>query len=489
MLLLACLPLPVIGLTENFVPVMGDYVFYTFVISAVVFSAAILTAMSAYRWLVYAAFAALMVLNSAATGGIISYIIGPTDFNLFVVPYLIFSGLTVYGFWMAGWLLDEQHALARCRNWFYGLAVVAAIGPLTSYFWLMRIPLNLMWIPQQILYIVMIVGQILPPLTWQAMGRAQRRLVLAFPLVIALFILGSAGVSQIFLDLSQEELNTLARISIALFVSFAMVLVLWQAFATTRAKQEIERQALETAKSEAELQLALVESEKQYERARAVAAQQRSQLAKVSHDLKQPISALRMAVGGMEVDAEKAGTLNRAIDYVDQLAETFMTPSQADSHGASTDEEALGSGEGSCEEVSTHLFAESLEHMFADEARHAGVDLKFQCHNATLSVVPLVTMRIFMNCVANALAHANASRILVAFRRRQERVEFAVYDNGDGMDAQAIQQALEKGGKGPNSGGDGLGLSIVQDLCKSQGFDFQLRSQPGQGTVVAVALS
>ncbi len=485
-LLLAGQPAPVLALTENFVPGMGDYIFFTFVISAVLFSSAILVAIGAYRWLVYAIFAAFMILNTAASGGVISYIVGATDFNLFVVPYLVFSGLTVYGLWMAGWLLEDRHVLARFRTWFYALAMAAAIGPLTSYFWLRRIPLNLMWLPEQILYIVMIVGQILPPLTWRVLGQVQRRLVLAFPVVIALFILGSAGVSQVFLDLSQEELNTLSRISIALFVSFAMVLVLWQAFATSKAKQEMEHRALETAKSEAELQLALVESEKQYERARSIAAQQRSQLAKVSHDLKQPISALRMAVGGIDVEGDKAGTLNRAIDYVDQLAQTFVSSNQFDSDGTPVHVEALGSGGGGVEKVSTALFAESLEQMFADEALHAGVAFKVLCQEATVSVVPLVTMRIFMNIVSNALTHANANRVLVTFRRRGERVEFTVFDNGQGMDEQAIERVMQKGEKGQFSTGDGLGLSIVQDLCESQGYSLRLRSHPGQGTSVSV---
>ncbi len=485
--LLACLPLPVMAMTENFVPDMGDYVFFTFVISTVLFSTAILIAMGTYRWLVYAGFAALMIVSTAARGGVISYIVGPTDFNLFVVPYLVHGALTAYGFWIAGWLLEAQHPLARFRRWLYALAALAALGPLTSYFWLMKIPLNLMWIPQHILYVVMILAQMLPPLTWQGVDRTQRRLVLAFPVVIALFVIMSAGVTETVLNLSQEGFNILSRFNIALFLGFSLGLILWHAFATTRAREEIERRALEAAKNEAELKLQLVESEKQYEHARAIAAQQRSQLAKVSHDLKQPISALRMAVGGMQEDDDKTDTLNRAIDYVDQLAQSFNTTSEPAAGGAD-DEEALGSGDGGREEVSTRLFAESLEQMFADEAKSAGVDLNFRCQDALLSVVPLAAMRIFTNVVANALAHANAKRILVAFRRRGGGVHFTVYDNGDGMDAAAAQRALAQGGKGASSSGEGLGLSIVQDLCASQGFGFELRSQPGVGTVVAVAL-
>ena len=465
---------------------MGDYVFYTFVICAVLFSAAVLTAMGAHRWLVYAGFAAIMILNSAASGGVISYIVGPTDFNLFVVTYLVFGALTVYGFWMAGWLLDDRHRLARLRRWFDVLSFLAAIGPITSFLWLRRIPLNLMWIPEQVLYVLMILSQIVPPLTWQALGRVQRRLVLTFPVVIALFIIGSAGASEVFVDLSREAYNFLSRISVSLFLSFAMVLVLWQAFVTVREKQEIETQALEAAKKEAELQLELVESERQYNQARAVASQQRSQLAKVSHDLKQPISALRMAVGGMSVDGDKTDTLNRAIDYVDQLAQSFVAPETDDGHEVAEDDEALGSGEGDAEVVSTEMFAQTLEQMFADEAESAGVRLSVRSQSASISAVPLVLMRIFMNLLANALAHAGAERVLVVFRRRAERVVFAVYDDGTGMDKDEIVRALEKGGKRPGSMGDGLGLSIVQDLCRAHGFGFSLRSQPRRGTMVRV---
>ena len=484
LLLLVLFPPPVLALTENFVPEMGDYVFFTFVICAVLFSALTLTAMGAFRWLVYAGFGALMILNSAAMGGVISYLVGPTDFNLFVVPYLRFGAVTTYGFWVAGWLLDEHHRLARFRRWFYVLSMLAAIGPLTSYLWLRRIPLNLMWIPEQVLYVVMILGQILPPLTWQSMGRTQRRLVLAFPVVIALFILFSAGAGELFLDLSREGYNVLSRISVSLFLSFAMVLVLWQAFAAVRARQMIERQALEAARKEAELKLALVESERQYDHARSLASQQRSQLAKVSHDLKQPISALRMAVGGMSVEEDKSHTLNRAIDYVDQLAQSFVQ-SAASSHVE--EDESLGSGVGDAEAVSTDLFAQSLEQMFSDEARGASIQLKVRSQPGTITAVPLVLMRIFMNLVANALAHAEASRVLVVFRRRSDHVLFAVYDNGVGMDQAGVARALAKGGKRDGSAGDGLGLSIVQDLCEAHGFEFALRSEPGRGTVVTVA--
>ena len=263
-----------------------------------------------------------------------------------------------------------------------------------------------------------------------------------------------------------------------------LTLILWQAVATTKAKQENERRALQAAKSEAELRLALVESEKQYEQARSIAVQQRTQLARVSHDLKQPISALRMAVGEMAVGNENTGRLQRAIDYVDELAQTFKQPDEQ----IAPDGEAIGSGAGGREVVTTLLFAENLQQMFADEARSAGVRLRFCVHSASVRVVPLATLRIFTNLLANALQHAQATQILATFRRRPECLEFALFDNGVGMSPQEKARALIKGGKGMNSAGDGLGLSIVQDLCAAQGFSVEFHTVANKGTVVRVKL-
>ena len=485
--LVAWSAVPVYALTENFVPGMADYVFYTFIISVIAFSVAVLLAIGPYRWLVYSLFAALLALSNTANGGVISYLLGPTDFNLFVVPYLIFGALTSYGLWMVGWLLDADHALSRYKNLFYALAVIAAIGPLTSYFWLMKIRLDYMWIPQHILYGVMILGQILPPLTWHKLTTAQRRITRFFPPVIALFAFLFFG-GQYFFNLSPDELNLFSRVNIAIFSSFMLMLVLWQAFATSKEKEHVERQILESAKEQAELKVALLESEQQYAKAREVAAQQNTQLAKVSHDLKQPIAALRMAVNSMEPLEDRAGALNRAIDYVDQLAQSFNGNALDDAQLGEEDAEALGSGDGAKEIVSSELFAESLIQMFADEAHQQGVDLRVAHQFAQIDAAPLATMRIFTNVVSNALAHANATRILVTFRKRTGRLVFESRDNGAGMSKEVLAHALEKGGKGEHSNGDGLGLSIVQDLSTSQGFAFAIESTPNQGTKITIDL-
>eukprot|EP00752_Nemacystus_decipiens_P018155 g16287.t1 len=471
---------------------MADYIFYTFIVSAVVFSTAIILVYRAYRWLAYVVFAVLLVLSNAATGGVIAYLVGATDFVMFVIPYLLFGGLTAYGFWMSGWLIDEHHAWVRLRYVLYGLAALAALGPLTSYFWLMRIPLNLMWLVLQALFPVMLISQILPPLTWPSKDRTLYYLARVFPAVVVMLMLGSSTVSQFMPDLSQDDKNLLSRITLAAFVLFSLALVLWQAFVNARDKEQAERRALEAARSEAEMKLALNHAEQEYAKARDVALAHRNQLAQVSHDLKQPLSALRVAVAGLErTPGGDSGVLARAVDYVDQLAQSYtaqLTDQGAGQDGSQTDPEAREASHG-LEVVDTTTFADLLRQMFTGEAASRGIGLTVRARSGRLQVVPLVAMRIMSNLVSNAIAHAQAKRILIAFRKRAERWVFEVYDDGIGMDTSTLAQALEPGGKSGASDGDGLGLSIVQDLCASHGYGFEIDSHPGRGTMVRIGLA
>ena len=97
-------------------------------------------------------------------------------------------------------------------------------------------------------------------------------------------------------------------------------------------------------------------------------------------------------------------------------------------------------------------------------------------------------MRIMANLIANALAHAAPSRLLVGFMPRGERVLFRVHDDGVGMDPDTLARVMQSGFKGTDSDGEGLGLGIVNALCQAQDLSFELRSVPGRGTSAFVSL-
>lgn len=467
--------------TENYVPTPVDYVFYTFALSGAVFSAAVITAYREYRWLLYVLFSVLLLANSASFDGVLAYFFGQDDFVLWVVPYLLTSTTAAYGFFMVALNLERPHPFTRFKRMFIVLGGISALFPLSSFIWLGKLSLALMWLPVNTLFFTMVLAQVLPPLTWQSSDRLLNLLTRAFPVVVGLFAVIAYAIHFISSGFSQTDLNSLNRILLLLFAFFSITIVIWQAFASHRSKDLAERNALKAARSAAEMQLALMKAEKEYEEAKTVASRHRSQLAFVSHDLKQPISALRVAIEQLQRVEKKPGAdhLTRAVDYIESLSRSYISE---DLNEEGT-EQHVGK-----EAVSAAVFARTLKQMFADEAVRRGIRLDVRYADYPLVVEPLSTMRIMTNLIGNALAHAEPTRLLIGFRLRGKKVVFQVHDNGRGMDKKSLSNALLPGVKGADSEGHGLGLKIVQELCVTQDMPFTMHSTLGKGTSAYVEL-
>lgn len=91
--------------------------------------------------------------------------------------------------------------------------------------------------------------------------------------------------------------------------------------------------------------------------------------------------------------------------------------------------------------------------------------------------------RVFQNLYRNAL-EAEATVLIVGFERRSDKIEVTVSDNGTGMDAETMTNALKGGFSTKN--GTGLGLSICRHLLGAHGSSLAIESEPGKGTTVRV---
>ena len=101
---------------------------------------------------------------------------------------------------------------------------------------------------------------------------------------------------------------------------------------------------------------------------------------------------------------------------------------------------------------------------------------------------PLALTRALSNAVANVLAHAGATKVLIGSRRAGDRVSIEVLDNGRGMETAELERATELRERGKDSQGSGLGLAIVAALAQEHNWDLQLDSNPGRGTALRLAL-
>jgi signal transduction histidine kinase len=83
------------------------------------------------------------------------------------------------------------------------------------------------------------------------------------------------------------------------------------------------------------------------------------------------------------------------------------------------------------------------------------------------------------NLLRNALTFTDSGEVRISLESGAVLVE----DSGQGLQTSEIPQLFRPYVRGGNSKGAGLGLSLVQRLCKRQGWEVTLADRPGGGTI------
>jgi two-component system sensor histidine kinase KdpD len=103
---------------------------------------------------------------------------------------------------------------------------------------------------------------------------------------------------------------------------------------------------------------------------------------------------------------------------------------------------------------------------------------------------------VLMNLIDNALKHAaDATRIELAARRLDDRIEVAVTDDGSGISAADLPHLFDKfyraGRTDAGRAGAGLGLSICEGLVEAMGGEIAVTSptEIGRGARFAVTFA
>jgi len=416
--------LPAAALTEKTALTPSDTAFYTFGLTTTARSLALVIAYRAYRWVSYAMFTLLILATVASMDGTLYAILGGGDYLLWVVPFLTYCAISACGFWVAATNIDAGHHLSRVRPGLLLAALASTILALSSVVWLGHFPLSLMWAPANILFLGMLFSQCLPPLTWSGLEPRLTRVTRIFPVLLAFYYISILFITFTREGLEQATLNILNRIGFVLYASFAMTVVIGRAFSSAKRQEDSEREALLLARREAELQASLLEAERNYQRIRSVAR--------------------------TFIDLDSSGNV---VTQKSSLAAR--------------------------ENLATSVFAQSLRQMFKDDATASAKVLRIHNGACTVSVNPLLTMRIMNNLVGNAIAHPRASRIVSGFRPRAGQVVFQVHHNGADTSPQASERL---------KGSAGHEIALVETLCQQQGLVFEHRSQAGQGSSATLYL-
>ncbi len=185
-------------------------------------------------------------------------------------------------------------------------------------------------------------------------------------------------------------------------------------------------------------------------------------LSGVSHDLRTPLTRLKLGLSMMEDDPE-VEAMKRDVDDMERMLDTFLDFARIDANDA-------------LEEVDA---GELARRAVADAARSGG-DAHFAgaAGSGLVFLRPLAVRRALDNLIGNALRYGTRAEVSVSVMERH--VRFTVEDDGPGIPAEDREIALKPFARldvarNQNRGtGVGLGLAIAADVARQHGGTLRL---------------
>ena len=220
-------------------------------------------------------------------------------------------------------------------------------------------------------------------------------------------------------------------------------------------------------------------------------------LATASHDLRQPIHAMSLFVPALKALATQptvsprvvgniAERLQAALDTMAQLLNRLLDMSRLDA----------GALQPSPQPVNLHALLHKVSDEVAQQALTKGLKLRVHDHAAlVVQTDPAILHTILSNLASNAVRYTERGGVLLAARRRGDRVRLEVWDSGIGISTEDLPRITDEffqaqGGQrdASQSRGFGLGLAIVKRSAELLGSPLRVRSRPGRGSVFAIEL-
>lgn len=257
--------------------------------------------------------------------------------------------------------------------------------------------------------------------------------------------------------------------------------------------------------AEAKRSRELLVAERNYTHARDLASLRQRQLATASHDLKQPITSLRLSFDHLadHMEPPVRQRLAEAFDYMEALSNSYLAETAPRNDGTETAESSDPTGEedqaqkdiaitraepAETESYELSLVLDTVQQMFGEEAISKGLKLRRVTSTRKTAVPPMVLMRIASNLVSNAVKYTEKGKVLIGVRNRGQSLELCVLDTGPGLTETEQQTFLKAYQKGSTSSGHGLGLSVCHDLAREHGLAFTCQSVKGRGTQFRLSL-
>jgi signal transduction histidine kinase/CheY-like chemotaxis protein len=212
-------------------------------------------------------------------------------------------------------------------------------------------------------------------------------------------------------------------------------------------------------------------------------------LAAASHDLRQPLHALGLFTAQLHAPMSAAerrrvvGRIDAALAAMNELFNALLDISKLDAGGTTPN----------LSEFPAAQLLNRIENTFAGAARERGLSLRVISTNAWVRSDFILIEQILLNLVSNAVRYTSSGGLVVGCRRRGAALRIEVWDTGAGIPRDQHENIFGEfyrlGVPDRNHrAGLGLGLAIVDRLCRLLGHQIELTSTVGKGSRFAVSV-
>lgn len=210
------------------------------------------------------------------------------------------------------------------------------------------------------------------------------------------------------------------------------------------------------------------------ERIREQLQQRARLLAAVSHDLRTPLSRLKLRVEQIE-DPRLHDQMTQDLD--DMIGMLDATLTYLNEHRRN--------------EAIQQLDLQALIESLAENAQDNGDDVQCEGQCKPVRTQPMALRSVLHNLIDNALRYAGSAHVLI--EDHPDRIRISVIDHGPGIAAELHETVFEpfyrlEGSRNRNSGGVGMGMTIAREAARRMGGELHLAHTPGGGLTAILDL-
>ncbi len=202
-------------------------------------------------------------------------------------------------------------------------------------------------------------------------------------------------------------------------------------------------------------------------------------VAAISHDLRTPLTRLRMRLETLDIEEQQRVRSVEDIREMNALVDAVMELFRGDGPGANED----------MQDVDVGALAQSLVDDLAEQGQNASFAL--QGASVVAKSQPMALRRVLGNLIGNALRYGGQADVQAGRDSRGAWVR--VCDNGPGIPPDKLEAVFEpfyrlEDSRNRHTGGAGLGLYIARELTQRQGGELTLTNRPSGGLMAELRL-